>query len=258
MPPSEDGALPSPSQRRYQTRRPPTTLGASSSRPKKQPMVTQPPIEGNWIVRLGYSTLSYALIERLLDIIRISKIHSTYCRGDIYMLVSFEEGASAQHVYSGCAPTLQHISTSAYGAEERSYTGGLVQDIKDAFSERYSTLDKWTNMTAYVTHPGAPARPEHLEIPKRPAATTATTVLTPEATFSTPPTTPGTLPVVPANIHTHPSKSSITISISEFRGLCHTLQTLTATQSVLAQQMASRTCTLGSAYCHPDPTYCHP
>ena len=28
------------------------------------------------------------------------------------------------------------------------------------------TLDKWTNMTAYVAHPGAPARPEHPEIPK--------------------------------------------------------------------------------------------
>ena len=41
MPPSEDGALPSPHQRRYQTRRPPTTPGASSSHPKKS--VSRPP-----------------------------------------------------------------------------------------------------------------------------------------------------------------------------------------------------------------------
>ena len=34
-----------------------------------------------------------------------------------------------------------------------------------------------------------------------------------------------------------PAESSITISTSEFRGLCHTLQTLSTTQSVLAQQM---------------------
>ena len=41
MPPSEDGAPSSPSQRRYQTRRPPTTPGASSSCPKKS--VSRPP-----------------------------------------------------------------------------------------------------------------------------------------------------------------------------------------------------------------------
>ena len=64
------------------------------------------------------------------------------------------------------------------------------------------------------------------------------TVLTLEATSSAPPTTPRTPPVVPATSAPHPFESSIAISISEFRGLCHTLQTLTATQSVLAQQMA--------------------
>ena len=41
MPPSKDRASPSPSQRRYQTRRPPTTPGASSSRPKKS--ISRPP-----------------------------------------------------------------------------------------------------------------------------------------------------------------------------------------------------------------------
>ena len=61
---------------------------------------------------------------------------------------------------------------------------------------------------------------------------------TPEATSFAFLTTLGTLPVVPATFALHPSESSIAISISEFRGLCQTLQTLTVTQSVLAQQMA--------------------
>ena len=60
----------------------------------------------------------------------------------------------------------------------------------------------------------------------------------PKVASFAPPATPGTPPVVPATSEPHPSESSITISILEFRGLCHTLQTLTATQSVLAQQMA--------------------
>ena len=46
------------------------------------------------------------------------------------MLVSFEEGASTQHVSSGCTPMPQHISTLAYGAEKGSYTEDLVQYIR--------------------------------------------------------------------------------------------------------------------------------
>ena len=108
------------------------------------------------------------------------------------------------------------------------------------------TLDKWTNMTAYVAHPGAPIRPEHPEKPQdeQPqqvqqaeipieiialAPTTPSTMLTLEATSSAPPTTPRTLLVVPATSAPHPLESSITISISEFRSLCYTLQTLTVT-----------------------------
>ena len=54
---------------------------------------------------------------------------------------------------------------------------------------------------------------------------------------SAPPATPRTPPVVPATSEPHPSESSIAVSILKFRGLCHTLQTLTATQSILTQQM---------------------
>ena len=62
-------------------------------------------------------------------------------------------------------------------------------------------------------------------------------MLTHEATSSAPPTTLGTPPVVPATSAPPPPESTITISASEFKGLCHTLQTLSTTQGVLFQQM---------------------
>ncbi|KAL6348740.1 hypothetical protein AAG906_029768 [Vitis piasezkii] len=108
------------------------------------------------------------------------------------------------------------------------------------------------DMTSYDAQPGALAGPEHQEIPQPehpeepqpveiPTDMRAPTLAIPsigpmpEVASSAPPATPGTLPVVPAASEPHPSESSIAISISKFRGLCHTLQTLTATQSVLAQ-----------------------
>ncbi|KAL6327913.1 hypothetical protein AAG906_027323 [Vitis piasezkii] len=66
-------------------------------------------------------------------------------------------------------------------------------------------------------------------IPPAPAAPSI--VPMPEATSSAPPTTPETPPVVPATSAPPPSESTITISTLAFRGLCHTLQTLTTTQS---------------------------
>ena len=63
-------------------------------------------------------------------LILLKVIWFIFCPWGHHTLVSVEERASTQHVSSGCTPTPQYISTSAYGAEERSYTGGLVQDIR--------------------------------------------------------------------------------------------------------------------------------
>ncbi|RVW58278.1 hypothetical protein CK203_112108 [Vitis vinifera] len=107
-------------------------------------------------------------------------------------------------------------------------------------------------MTAYDAEPGAPAGPEHpkrsqpehpeepqpVEIPtdmRAPAPTVPSIGPMPEVASSAPLATPGTPPVVPAISELHPFESKIAISISEFRGLYHTLQTLTATQSILTQ-----------------------
>ena len=119
------------------------------------------------------------------------------------------------------------------------------------------TLDTWTSMIAYGTDPGAPAGPEHLEIPdpkqpeepqpveiladmRAPAPTVPSIEPILEVTPSAPPATPKTPPVIPSTLEPSlPPETRIAISISEFRGLCHTLQTLTTSQSILTQQMTA-------------------
>ncbi|RVW71794.1 hypothetical protein CK203_055189 [Vitis vinifera] len=100
------------------------------------------------------------------------------------------------------------------------------------------TLDKWTNMTAYrAEHPELP-QPQQSEDPqpaKIPAARRASTKPIHKGIPSAFPATHNTPPVIPAA--SEPSTSAeprMTIPLSEYRDLCHTLQTLTATQSSLA------------------------
>ncbi|RVW59381.1 hypothetical protein CK203_103222 [Vitis vinifera] len=116
------------------------------------------------------------------------------------------------------------------------------------------TLDKRNHLTAYVAPQGspdmlAPPKPPQDEQPPQtqqaqqaeipieiipPAPPAPSTLPTPEATSSAPPTTPEVPPVVPVTSSPPPSESSITISTSKFRGLCHTLQTLSTTQEPTA------------------------
>ncbi|WJZ95197.1 hypothetical protein VitviT2T_013985 [Vitis vinifera] len=119
------------------------------------------------------------------------------------------------------------------------------------------TLDKWTNMTAYSAEPGAPAEVEHPGIPhaeqpqepqpietpadtRAPAPVVPSAEPIPEVAPSVSPATPQPSPVFSAT--SQPSSSAeprTTISISEYRALCHTLQTLTTSQSTLTQEMAA-------------------
>nr|CAN82550.1 hypothetical protein VITISV_037163 [Vitis vinifera] len=119
------------------------------------------------------------------------------------------------------------------------------------------TLDKWTSMTAYGVEPGAPAGLEHPEIPhpqqpeepqpvkipadmRAPAPTVPSTEPIPEVAPSAPPATPWTPPVIPSILEPPPSSEPrITISMSEYRGLCHTFQALAASQSILTQQVTA-------------------
>ncbi|RVW39880.1 hypothetical protein CK203_083167 [Vitis vinifera] len=89
--------------------------------------------------------------------------------------------------------------------------------------------DKWTNMTTYrVEQPGRP----------QPAARKAPPRHIPEGIPIASPTISRAPPVTPAS--SEPSTSTdprMTIPISEYRELCRSLQTLTTSQSSLAQEM---------------------
>ena len=98
------------------------------------------------------------------------------------------------------------------------------------------TLKKWMNMTAYSADQGAPTGAEHPEQPEEPqpveipadmrAPTLAvpSTKPIPEVAPSAPLATPQTPPVIPSTSEpTSSSEPRIAISMSEYRGLCHTL-----------------------------------
>ena len=93
------------------------------------------------------------------------------------------------------------------------------------------TLDKWNNMTAYkVDQPEQP----------QPAARRASPRHIPEGITVAAPAIPRAPPAAPAS--SQPSTSAeprMAIPISEYRELCHALETLTASQSSLAQEMAA-------------------
>ena len=79
------------------------------------------------------------------------------------------------------------------------------------------TLDKWSNMTAYSAEPGSPAGTEHPDIPQPEEPI-------PKVAPSAPLATPQTPPVIPSTSEpTSSSEPRIAISMSEYRGLCHTL-----------------------------------
>nr|CAN80822.1 hypothetical protein VITISV_032091 [Vitis vinifera] len=93
------------------------------------------------------------------------------------------------------------------------------------------TLDKWNNMTAYkVDQPGQP----------QPAARRASPRRIPEGITVAAPAIPRAPPAAPAS--SQPSTSAeprMAIPISEYRELCRALETLTASQSNLAQEMVA-------------------
>ncbi|WKA08790.1 hypothetical protein VitviT2T_026481 [Vitis vinifera] len=93
------------------------------------------------------------------------------------------------------------------------------------------TLDKWNNMTAYkVDQPEQP----------QPAARRASPRHIPEGITVAAPAIPRAPPATPASSQPSTSaESRMAIPISEYRELCRALETLTASQSSLAQEMAA-------------------
>ncbi|RVW22346.1 hypothetical protein CK203_108727 [Vitis vinifera] len=98
-------------------------------------------------------------------------------------------------------------------------------------------------MTAYgAEHPELPQpqQPEDPQLAEIPVARRASTEPIPEGIPSAFPAIPNTPPVIPAT--SEPSTSAeprMAIPLSEYIDLCHTLQTLTTTESSLAQEMSA-------------------
>ncbi|RVW25088.1 hypothetical protein CK203_115317 [Vitis vinifera] len=93
------------------------------------------------------------------------------------------------------------------------------------------TLDKWNNMTAYRVD--QPERPQ-------PAARRASPRHILEGITVAAPAIPRAPPAAPASSQPSTSvESRMAIPISEYRELCRALETLTASQSSLAQEMAA-------------------
>ena len=102
-------------------------------------------------------------------------------------------------------------------------------------------------MTAYGADQGAPAGPEHpdqpVEIPADsppPAPAVASIEHILEVAPSAPQATPRTPLIIPPILDPSPlAEPRIAISIIEYIGLCHTLQALATSQSILTQQITT-------------------
>ncbi|RVW74881.1 hypothetical protein CK203_054597 [Vitis vinifera] len=136
-----------------------------------------------------------------------------------------QEEASKSRLHSTPLPRLlcQILEHLGYPAEP--------QLEKKRICREPFTLDKWNNMTTYkIDQPGQP----------QPTARRASPRHIPEGITLATPAIPRVPPAAPAP--SQPSTSAeprMAIPISEYRELCHALETLTTSQSNLAQELAA-------------------
>nr|CAN84138.1 hypothetical protein VITISV_021093 [Vitis vinifera] len=201
----------------------------------KRPMVAQPPIEGNLDYRaqpfhseLCFDATTFKLQPELANsfhlLHRYRMEHFLTPRDFFYPRVAMD--------FYQSMTTNQHLG---YPSDPQLKRRRICREV--------FTLDKWTNMTAYrAEHPELP-QPQQSEDPQPveiPAARRAYPEPIHEGIPSAFPATHSTPPVIPAA--SKPSTSAeprMAIPLSEYRDLCHTLQTLIATQSSLAQEMSA-------------------
>ncbi|KAL6346177.1 hypothetical protein AAG906_027916 [Vitis piasezkii] len=210
------------------TRRPPTTPGASSSRPKKS--ASHPPKKK----------------ARILDPVEPSEPSSkpqpptieSQIPSGMTPEVIIRRPMVTQPPIEGNLDCRARPFHSELSFDRETFR--LQPELRDSFRllQRYHMEHMMTPRDFFYPH--EPQRTRTSRETAARASRGATVGPMPEVSSSAPPATPGTPPVVPATSEPPPPfESRISISISEFRGLCHTLQTLTATQSILTQQMAA-------------------
>ncbi|RVW60429.1 hypothetical protein CK203_112737 [Vitis vinifera] len=113
------------SQRRYKTRRPPTTSGATTSRPESSSRLSNVqwsqhrPLRATQIVEPDLSIQSYILIKRPCDSSLSSEIHTNYSRG-----------ASTWDAPRRRGVAFQPLSLTTFNIKEMSYFGRVVSYIR--------------------------------------------------------------------------------------------------------------------------------
>ncbi|RVW89128.1 hypothetical protein CK203_040301 [Vitis vinifera] len=151
------------------------------------------------------------------------------------------------------------IMTSFLHFEEKS-TWAILKSLVlrgAAIGREDLSLDKWHHLVAYFAPQGAPAVPAPPELPRDeqlpqaqqdeiltdttpPTLAAHTSMHMPEAIHSTSPITQGAPPVMPATPALPPSSEpTVTVSLTEFKGLVHSLQTLSTGQDSIIHQMAT-------------------
>ncbi|RVX11252.1 Retrovirus-related Pol polyprotein from transposon 17.6 [Vitis vinifera] len=154
--------------------------------------------------------------------------HWTQRRGVLLEALYKIEGSQKKLQRADCIPSSSKAAMPNFGA---SGIPSEPQLERKRICREPFTLDKWNNMTAYkVDQPGQP----------QPAARRASPRHIPEGITVAAPAIPRAPPAAPAS--SQPSTSAeprMAIPISEYRELCRALETLTASQSNLAQEMAA-------------------
>nr|CAN63795.1 hypothetical protein VITISV_004187 [Vitis vinifera] len=216
----------------------------------RRPMLPQPPIEGNLDCRTRpfHSELCFDLaafrvrpeLAQSFQLLRRYHMEQLLAPRDFFypriatdfyqsMTTKERRFTKKKHQRADCIPLLfprllcQILEPLGYPSEPQ-------LERKRICREPF-TLDKWNNMTAYkVDQPGQP----------QPAARRASPRHIPEGITVAAPAIPRAPPAAPAS--SQPSTSAeprMAIPISEYRELCRALETLTASQSSLAQEMAA-------------------
>nr|CAN68700.1 hypothetical protein VITISV_026013 [Vitis vinifera] len=239
IPPFEGGVPSNPPQHRHETRRPPTTLGASTSRPKRS--VCHPPTKKAKFLGPRESSTPPLLQSPATE---ARPFHSEIC----FDMKTFRQQPELRDSFRLLQRYhLEHLMT------HRDFFYPIV--ALDFYQSMTTRCVRNPNVIHFIIDGrhgilGARHIVEALHIAYEPAQqaeipieiiplapTTPSIVPMPEAISSASPTILEAPLIVPATSTPPPSESSITISTLEFRGPCHTLQTLSTTQGALFQQM---------------------
>nr|CAN79898.1 hypothetical protein VITISV_015350 [Vitis vinifera] len=183
-------------------------------------------LEMHWTQRRG------VLLEALF------KISEGYFFGPHLLIMAallyFEENVHKKKLQRADAIPLLFPQLLCQILEHMGYPSDPQLERKRIFREVF-TIDKWNNMTSYrVDQPGQP-QPTAI-----PAGRRASPRHIPEGIPIASPAISKAPPVTPASSQPYSSaEPRMVIPISEYRELCRSLQTLTASQSSLAQEMAA-------------------